>query len=618
MVRLFYSVLLAIVLQAPVLADERILSFVSDVVVMQDGSLNVVETITVQAEGKNIKRGIYRDLPTSYPHAKYGQFGFKSKTPVQVVSVTRNGESESWHGEDLDNGRRTFFGRANRNINPGVHTYKFNYITDRQIAESDENAILYWNVTGNGWRFPIDSAQVNVTLPDGSEVFDQMAWTGRQGSTVSNSVFEPITGSNVTATTTRALGAWQGLTVKIFFDSTSLNLTTVSSWQLLFQDNKRYFFGLAFLLVMLIFYVVVWFIKGRDPELGIVIARYRPLQDLSAGAHRAIYRNTVDQTSFAVGVLSAAIKGHLHIHKKKENVFKLEANKEVDLDNLSLGERLLVNRLFASVDTVTLGEQYSSKIKELKKDYANLLKNEYAKPAHVQHLPALVFGLILGVIGLFLIIQDIDSFFEYLSPAIFITTFVMMFSYKAAKQNNLSSMLVFAGCVTLAGLYACMQGQLNMGVPLAYFGFVFGLFAYLLPSPKLAGQKLINKIEGFKLYLSKAEHESLKRLDLPNKTPQLYEELLPFAIALDLETQWSDQFIDVLADAARDGANGSQYHSSWYHGSGDFGGASSFAPALAAGLASSVVAASTPPSSSSSSGGGSSGGGGGGGGGGGW
>ena len=104
-------------------------------------------------------------------------------------------------------------------------------------------------------------------------------------------------------------------------------------------------------------------------------------------------------------------------------------------------------------------------------------------------------------------------------------------------------------------------------------------------------------------------------MDIPEKTPQLYEELLPFAIALDLETQWSDQFTEILAAAKMDPKTS---HGGWYSG-GDYSSMSNFAPAVASGLASSVVAASTPPSSSSSGGGGgSSGGGGGGGGGGGW
>ena len=52
---------------APAGAVERILRFVSDVTVERNGDLAVTETIAVQAEGKEIRRGILRDFPTSLP-----------------------------------------------------------------------------------------------------------------------------------------------------------------------------------------------------------------------------------------------------------------------------------------------------------------------------------------------------------------------------------------------------------------------------------------------------------------------------------------------------------------------------------------------------------------------
>ena len=50
----------------PVLAEERILSYDSDIDIRADGSLDVTERITVRAEGQQIRRGIYRDFPTRY------------------------------------------------------------------------------------------------------------------------------------------------------------------------------------------------------------------------------------------------------------------------------------------------------------------------------------------------------------------------------------------------------------------------------------------------------------------------------------------------------------------------------------------------------------------------
>jgi hypothetical protein len=51
---------------SPAAAQERILHFLSDVQVQPNGDLHVVETIRVQAEGAQIRRGILRDFPTRY------------------------------------------------------------------------------------------------------------------------------------------------------------------------------------------------------------------------------------------------------------------------------------------------------------------------------------------------------------------------------------------------------------------------------------------------------------------------------------------------------------------------------------------------------------------------
>ena len=48
-----------------VLAAEVIKSFDSLIQVQPDGSMIVTEAITARHEGRQIRRGIYRDLPTS-------------------------------------------------------------------------------------------------------------------------------------------------------------------------------------------------------------------------------------------------------------------------------------------------------------------------------------------------------------------------------------------------------------------------------------------------------------------------------------------------------------------------------------------------------------------------
>ena len=183
------------------------------------------------------------------------------------------------------------------------------------------------------------------------------------------------------------------------------------------------------------------------------------------------------------------------------------------------------------------------------------------------------------------------------SLAVIIPLLLLIFALKAQVEN------VYSAYITLIILML----------------FINAFFYYLIQSPTVFGRKLLDKIAGFKMYLSTAEQNRLELMHPPEMTPELFEECLPYALALGVENSWSEQFNKAMIAQGKDT---NTYQPGWYIGSNyssfDF---ASTATAIGAGLASSVVSASTPPSSNSSGGfssGGFSGGGGGGGGGGGW
>lgn len=75
------------------------------------------------------------------------------------------------------------------------------------------------------------------------------------------------------------------------------------------------------------------------------------------------------------------------------------------------------------------------------------------------------------------------------------------------------------------------------------------VYAWLswLPSGRTKkGMKLWADIQGFKQYLQVAEHERLDFHLPPLKTPEHFDALLPYAIALGLEIQWAKHFDGVF------------------------------------------------------------------------
>jgi len=163
---------------------ERIISFDSEIIINEDASMIVTETIKVHSEGNKIKRGIYRDFPTEYED----DYGNNISIKFRVLEVLRDGITESYHTEGLANGTRVYVGKSSVYLNPGDYTYTIKYSTNRQLGYFDNFDELYWNVTGNGWDFIIESASATVKLPRGifNDDIKTFGFTGEFESTAKN------------------------------------------------------------------------------------------------------------------------------------------------------------------------------------------------------------------------------------------------------------------------------------------------------------------------------------------------------------------------------------------------------------------------------------------------
>jgi uncharacterized membrane protein len=182
-------------------------------------------------------------------------------------------------------------------------------------------------------------------------------------------------------------------------------------------------------------------------------------------------------------------------------------------------------------------------------------------------------------------------------------------------------LLTIAGAFILASGAAALIAYSDM-IPLlaalvvAIIALVNVTFFHLLRAPTIVGRKVMDEIEGFGLYLSVAEAEWMNMPKAPEMSADLFEQYLPYAVALGVEKPWSDAFEGHLrrimpADAAK-----RAYRPRWYHGDWSSRSLGRATSGMVSSLSSSMTVA--MPSSSGSGGGGSSGGGGGGGGGGGW
>jgi uncharacterized membrane protein len=157
-------------------------------------------------------------------------------------------------------------------------------------------------------------------------------------------------------------------------------------------------------------------------------------------------------------------------------------------------------------------------------------------------------------------------------------------------------------------------GSIGVAVLLALLIAINYIFHILLKAPTMAGRALMDQIEGFRLYLTTTGQDRRDVRTPLKSTPDQFERLLPYAIALNVELVWGEKFAAVLAQTARGGTI--DYCPNWYSGPNwNPITASHFVTSLGSSFSSAISSSTTAPGSSSGSSGGSSGGGGGGGGG---
>ncbi len=602
-------------------ANERITRFHSDIQIRSDRSLQITETIDVIAQNASIRHGIYRDFPTVYPHPGWGDLGIREKTSFDVQQVMLDGKNSPWRQTGLINGVRLYIGDPNRYVSRGPHRFQIRYLSTHQVSRLGDYDILRWNVNGQGWAIPSDVVSATVHFPSESTVTDYNAWTGVSGNRASDVVVEKAGDGSLHFTSSRAFSAFEGLTISVSLPQGSVDAPQ-GQFMRLIRDNLKWFGGLLMLLLLPLYYFKAWRLVGRDPQKGVVVADYHPARGLSPAAHRFITRNESDNIAFTAAIINIAIKGFARIEHEPDKSFTLYNTAAVEpapkAEALSNIEKVVHKTLFHKQDHIGLGREYDKTVALAKKRLARLLKLEWRDSVYRDNRRYSWIGLLVGAVALTLCGLHLAN--AQFRAAHLLPLAIFVFAGIAVTQNRFKLFtLIPAAFFVVSGLQHTAFTLFNSYSMIFLSIFVSGLFAlfhYLLKAPTPFGQKILDEIEGFKLYLSTAEQHRLNILHPPDKTPDLFEKLLPYAIALGVENQWSQQFADILEQTTKEQDG---YRPRWYS-SRNIGRlkTTTLGSTLSAGLASSVASSSTAPSSSGGGFSGGAGGGGGGGGGGGW
>ena len=520
-------------------------------------------------------------------------------------------------------------------LNYGSHRYVITYTMTRMARRFEDHDELFWNATGNYWNFPILRAVTTVTLPQAAEISNLVGYTGRPGSTEQAVEVTRLTGNQARFEATRALAPGEGMSVAAAFQKGVLaepgTFQQALDW---LADHRDLILPLLAVGIVLLYNYFAWDAVGRDPRKGTIIPLFHAPKGFSPALVHYIDEMGWKQngwTAFTASIFDLGVKGLVIIDNAGKTLGVSVTDKE-PAEKLAAGEKVLYSYL-RSKGKLTVDKTNGPTLNTKRGEFVSAIETENRQVYFKNNSGYVVIGALVAIACLAALVITGTLDFVWLIVAVVAGVAIGLVTSALNGLWNGQGFTRFVGVVWIAILG--FNAITNLGNWFTNISFDTGLlaaisivmitviFAILLRAPTVQGRKVMDEIEGFKMYLDTAEKNRLNFVNEPPMTIDRFERILPYAIALGVERPWSDRFEGELARHAIPDADES-YHPSWYSGrnwSSSSGGFSNTATSVASGMSAAMIAA-QPVSSSSSGfsggGGGSSGGGGGGGGGGGW
>jgi len=586
--------------------DITIRDYQSDVVVNRDGTTDVTETLRVYFEGS--WNGIFRDL--SLQHTT-GQ-GRRTHLDVDVLGVTdAEGHGLTFAREKPESGvlrlRISVPGASDAERTVVIH-YRVNNAV-RYFFAADSGGVhdeLYWNVTGNGWDFPIEHARARFTVPDGALPTEYHAYTGSAGSTASDATVT-VAGQTVTAEVTRPLGPREGLTLAVAWPAGVLARPSEEALKM------RMLLSLWPLLLLPLSFVLMlrqWMRHGRDPRAQAIVVQYAPPDEMTPAEIGTLVDNSADLRDITSTLVDLAVRGFIGIEEVEDkHLFGLVSNRDWvfhlrtdSTEGLQAHERRFLDALFSGASS---GPAWGA-VKEMRERAAAGQEVPAGELAAGSSVPADQPSVRLSSLK--------NSFYKSL-PTIREGIFDRLLErgYYLKRPDTVKGAWMAGGIVlaVLSGVGGMTLIDAGLGwvdpVALAVggvsSGIVVAIFGALMAARTEKGARMREAALGFREFLDKVDSDRYRRMIT---SPEMFERYLPFAMAFGVEGRWAKAFEDIYREPP-----------GWYAGSGYHSfSATNFSSSMSSMGTSAASTMSSSPSGSG--GGGSSGGGSGGGGGGGW
>jgi len=508
------SLFLVLVVSVAAFATLRITNFDAQIRLDDSGILHVTEKLDVDFYSPH--HGIERWIPVSYRRFT----GENMNVPLRVISVTQDGRPAQYITRR--SGRNQYIRIGDPEIKLlADHTYTITYAVERAILFRDDYVQLYWNVTGNKWAIPIDSASATITLPESVNPSDvaTTSYVGYYGSkTRGNEATIDDQGRFVFAASLLLPG--EGLSIDMSIPRDQIAIAAPTTWQriLWFLGANKYA-ALPFL--TLVFMFLLWLKVGKDPRKATIAPRFEPPKGMHPGEAGVLIDDRADLRDISAMVIGLAVNGYLTIKEigtEQEGIaekikglfghsgpldYEFVKKKDTDSD-LSKVETTLLSAIFDAAHP--------------DKRLLSSMENEFYKV-----LPRIKSDLYAGLIK--------KGYYPN-NPE------------RTRKSYAGAGMFGIALAIAIGG----WSGSLYLGLAIVLSALIVLAFSPIMPRKTKKGVLVLQDLLGLSEYIHRAEVKQMEFHDAPEKNPQLFEKLLPYAMAFNLTSIWTKQFEGLMSE----------------------------------------------------------------------
>lgn len=534
---------------------ESIQSFDSQITVNQDASIDVNETIKIQANQQQFQHGLLRQLTDGRPR------------DYEIRSITVDGVPVSYHVQVQGGDLSIFIGDTSKLLPPGLYTYTLNYHVHNAVQFGTNADTLHWNIVNDQWTMPIQEASATIELPDDATLLTKSALINNHPAADQVNVSQTTEGV-FSAETTKPLAphnsfsvalSWpKGIVqVKLFSDTLEADVTAsrVNEWEL------------GILLAVLAYYLFFWVRVGRNLNDGNVMPLFQPPANLSAAAMRYLTKMRFDEKTFNTALVSLATKRYLTISGDDKHL-TLTHNRDASA-KLAHEEELLLNALFADGDTLTITADQRQRLRHAKHALRHALKAAYEQLYFKSNRGYIRIGILLSlaafVAPIASAVQQFHAFMAVVSLCFF--TYLLYRIGRGVQRNftlahhitnarhvlmALWLTLVFFTTAIIAAYILSLYTNNIPPVTLIILGLLFLvnlLFSQLMRTPTVAGREVLNQIEGFRIFFNSTEKTRFAALAPPEMTRELLDKYCPYAMALGEQHAWGERMCQATGQA---------------------------------------------------------------------